>query len=965
MARSPLFASIDGQTCLFDLASVPSGRYRVVLHALAGDITFGRVLLARHQALAGVVPGKARKQYLKLASSTFADGRHAWVCLDLRRGDLFLRIAQEDDIDAYLAAQEAGNAAPDVKLKFTVISPVYQVDKYLDDFFRSLVDQTVDFRSSIDLIMVDDGSTDNSAKTIKRWQRKFPDNIRYLHKTNGGPGSARNRGIDIATSPWITFIDPDNFVDEKYFERVGGAIRRHGDVAMISCNVITFDEQRRMKLDDHPLRFRFSAGELLLPAMGLGRNLQLNTSSAFFRKDIIAEHSLRFDERIRPGFEDAHFDARYLLAAGDRAVLFLPSAIHYSRRRSDKSSLKQTGPLDPGRYDAQVRHGYLDLLRSVKEKYGAVPVQIQHTVLYSLHWQVEQIVERPETIRFLTDDQKRIYVELLREVFAYLDVQAIESYNIVSMSVRHRTGLLALFKNAVPARQQVEARRFDRHRCLLELVFWSARRHPDDEVRIDGKPVETAFRKARRLDFLGADFAWEHIRWIPFNDAGVVRLLISGAESPIAVGRTDCGTAPPLALLRQRLMPAPPQGGPLPEIIHRLRREAVKPEVARTYRNAWLFIDRDNAADDSAEFMYRYVSEQRPDLNTFFILQRASPHWQRMEREGARLIPFAEDEHALALLNADHLISSHASHFVLEHLPRRYFGDMLKYQFTYLRHGVSKDMNDWLNTVEIDCLIASATPEYQAICADGSEYRYCEREVALTGLARHDMLVERFDAPDDKAIVLMPTWRRGLTGMALGPGNRRSTAEAFYHSEFARRWKALIHSPRLAAIARQHAHAIVFFLHDNLEQYRQYFAPPAHVTVRSFGDGGPVQPLFAGLSLFVTDYSSKAFDIALLRRKILYYQFDAEMFFGGHTARPGYFDYARDGFGPIHDNQESLLDDIERAVSGGTFDPVFMQRAERFFPFRDGRNRERILQAILRSSQPFAPHASEDAAVAS
>jgi CDP-glycerol glycerophosphotransferase (TagB/SpsB family) len=201
--------------------------------------------------------------------------------------------------------------------------------------------------------------------------------------------------------------------------------------------------------------------------------------------------------------------------------------------------------------------------------------------------------------------------------------------------------------------------------------------------------------------------------------------------------------------------------------------------------------------------------------------------------------------------------------------------------------------------------------------------------------------------------------------MALGPGNRRSTAEAFYHSEFARRWKVLIHSPRLAAIARQHAHAVVFFLHDNLEQYRQYFAPPAHVTVRSFGDGGPVQPLFAGLSLFVTDYSSKAFDIALLKRKILYYQFDAEMFFGGHTARLGYFDYARDGFGPIHDNQESLLDDIERAVSGEAFDPVFMQRAERFFPFRDGRNRERILQAILRSSLPFTGHANEDAAVAS
>jgi CDP-glycerol glycerophosphotransferase (TagB/SpsB family) len=423
----------------------------------------------------------------------------------------------------------------------------------------------------------------------------------------------------------------------------------------------------------------------------------------------------------------------------------------------------------------------------------------------------------------------------------------------------------------------------------------------------------------------------------------------------------DCGVSPSLALLRQRLTPVPPVDRDLPEVVRRLRRAAVRPEVAQTYRNAWLFMDRDNAADDSAEFMYRYVAKHRPDLNSFFILQRASPHWQRMERDGARLIPFAEDDHALALMNADHLISSHAAHFVLDHLPRRYFGDMLKYRFTYLRHGVSKDINDWLNTVEIDCLIASSPPEYQAISGDGSEYRYCEREVALTGLARHDILLERSDAPDDRVIVLMPTWRRGLTGMALGPGNRRSTTEAFYHSEFARRWKALLHSPRLEAIARRHSHAIVFFLHDNLEQYRQYFEAPAHIKVRTFGDGGPIQPLFAGLSLFVTDYSSKAFDIALLRRKILYYQFDSETFFGGHTARPGYFDYGRDGFGPIDNEQESLLDDIEKAIGGEGFDPVFMQRAERFFPFRDGRNRERILQAILRSSEPVPRRETEEA----
>ena len=75
---------------------------------------------------------------------------------------------------------------------FTVISAVYNVEKYLDDYFRSLVNQSLSFKNHIYLIIVDDGSTDSSADIIKKWQAKFPKNIRYVYKENGGQASARN-----------------------------------------------------------------------------------------------------------------------------------------------------------------------------------------------------------------------------------------------------------------------------------------------------------------------------------------------------------------------------------------------------------------------------------------------------------------------------------------------------------------------------------------------------------------------------------------------------------------------------------------------------------------------------------------------------------------------------------------------------------------------------------------------------
>ena len=961
-ARAPFFAAATDQSCTFNLIGLEPGHYRIALYSGGPDPEpFGQRLAARFRAAAGLSKNSSPARHVKLVSAELENGVLAWLGTDSVRAQAFLRLSPVDDMDAYLAELNAAKRSSAATLKFSIISPVFQVEKYLDDFFRSMTAQSVGFRTALELIMIDDGSTDRSAQIIKRWQRKFPQNILYQHKENGGPGSARNVGLDMASHSWLTFIDPDNFVEDTYFETVAEAIGSHRDLAMVSCNVIIFKETTREKANNHSLRFRFATGERALPANALGQNLQLNTSSAFFRHDIIKAHNLRFDERIRPGFEDAHFDVRYLLASGAARVLFLPSAIHYSRERADHSSLKQTGPLDPQRYDAQVEFGYIGLLCHVQNTVGFIPEQVQQTVLYSLHWQIEQIAERPESVTFLSVAEKDAYAALLRQVFHFIDREVIENYSITILEQRHRVGILSFFKNMRPETLKVEARRVDRQQGLIELVFWSGDRAADDTVEISGHPTEPVFRKTRRFDFLGRDFVWEHIRWVPISD-GVVRIWLDGVPLSIIANGVDCGAQPTFAALQQRLAPALPKPFEQPDLVRQVRQLATSAEAVQKFRHAWLFMDRDTAADDSAEFMYFHVAKHRPDLNAFFILQRDCSHWARLEREGARLIPFGDVEHALALLNADHLISSHAAHYVLEHLPRRHFGDQLKYRFTYLRHGVSKDINGWLNETEIDCLIASAEPEYQAIVADGSEYRFCAREVALTGLARHDVLLEHSKAKDDRVVVIMPTWRRSLTGNALGAGNRRSVSADFYESKFATRWKALLHSPRLQTIARDSSHSVVFILHENIEQYRDYFDAPRYVEVRSFGDGGTIQPLFANLSVFVTDYSSKAFDVALLERPVLYYQFDRELFFaGGHTSRPGYFDYGRDGFGPIHEHQDSLLEDLDRIINArGTPEAVYRERAAKFFPFRDGRNRERILDAILAAARTKTTNTAPD-----
>ncbi|MDR2419881.1 MAG: glycosyltransferase, partial [Puniceicoccales bacterium] len=105
--------------------------------------------------------------------------------------------------------------------RYVVSTAAYNVGPYIGDYFRSIIWQSVDFKKSICLIITDDASTDNTAAIIKKWQRRYPKNIIYLkHAENQGVSVTRNTGLKYALenieADFITFIDPDDFVNRNY-----------------------------------------------------------------------------------------------------------------------------------------------------------------------------------------------------------------------------------------------------------------------------------------------------------------------------------------------------------------------------------------------------------------------------------------------------------------------------------------------------------------------------------------------------------------------------------------------------------------------------------------------------------------------------------------------------------------------------------------------------------------------------
>lgn len=105
---------------------------------------------------------------------------------------------------------------------------------------------------------------------------------------------------------------------------------------------------------------------------------------------------------------------------------------------------------------------------------------------------------------------------------------------------------------------------------------------------------------------------------------------------------------------------------------------------------------------------------------------------------------------------------------------------------------------------------------------------------------------------------------------------------------------------------------------------------------------------FASSSILLSDYSSTIFDFAYLQRPMVYAQFDRDSFFASQIYDEGYFDYERDGFGPVCYDLESTVDVLIRIMEqDAVIEPQYLERIQNFFAYADDKNCERILNAIL------------------
>jgi glycosyltransferase involved in cell wall biosynthesis len=868
-----------------------------------------------------------------------------------------------------------GRSADESEYLFTGVIAAFNVGRYLNDLFASFEAQTFDMRR-VQLVFVDDGSTDDTLLRLRDWASTRGDAVTVITQENQWVAAARNAGLQLARGEWVTFIDPDDALDPGYFAEVAKFVDIHGShpgLALLAAHQMRLMPDGAL-VDNHPHRAKFESGSRIVD-LAVEPIFQLSVNSAFFRRDILLDREIEFDGRVRPHFEDGHLIGRYLLTSDTHLLGLMASAKYHYRTREDDSSLLGSSFTDEGKYTSILRYGYLDLLQQAHSA-GAVPRWLENTVLYELFWMFKAQLAIHSLSASAPAHVFPEFHALVGEILSLVAPDAIRSFDFIGVQYAIRMALLHGYDPVQPYRSSyARLTEVDEVHQQIKLEYWFTGDLPVEEIVVDNRVRPPEHQTIQDFAFYGRTVMRKRHLWIARGRQvqvrldGMLRSIGRWEQQPTSEGLTPAIVNQVVQDQRRRVRERyAPRDMSYARYLRRslgawLRKRKWSswktdnwlmacslrlPWVRRRFAHAWALMDKNDHANDNAEHLYRYLARERPEVNPWFILERTSPAWSRLRAEGFRLVAHGSRRWKQLLLSADHFASSHADYYVTHPLDRRRYGQP-RYFFTFLQHGVIQDdLSRWLNGKDPHLFVTTTLPEHASIAGPGP-YKFSDKETKLTGLPRHDELLrKRAAARANERIVIIPTWRQYLVGDRVGGANERARIDDFGNTEYARRYSSLVQSEHLARIAAATGKRIALMPHPHMRPYLREFGLPSGVEVLDFGVDD-IQEVLASAAFVITDYSSIAFDAAFIDVPLAYYQFDKEEFWGGkNPRREGYFDYERDGFGPVVTDEAALIDVVAQSADQGfTMEEAFARRsASAFGATRDGGSSQRVYEAM-------------------
>lgn len=277
--------------------------------------------------------------------------------------------------------------------KVSIIVPMYNVEKYVRKCLTRLVEQTL---KDIEIIVVDDGSTDNSAQIVKEFAKK-DSRIRYYKKENGGLSDARNYGMKYATAPYIAFLDSDDYVDVTIYEKLYRKAKKD-ECDMVECNFYwTYPKSRAKGKKD--IGRKYSNQRKML------ERARVMAWNKLYKREIIEKNKIEFPKGLI--YEDIEFF--YKMIPYIHTVSFVKEPLVYYVQR--KKSIINT--------QTEKNRDIFKVFDHVVEYYHKN--NFYHKLKEELEYSCTRILLCSSFRRIAKIKDKQLRIELLNETWIYLN----------------------------------------------------------------------------------------------------------------------------------------------------------------------------------------------------------------------------------------------------------------------------------------------------------------------------------------------------------------------------------------------------------------------------------------------------------------------------------------------------------------------------------------------------------------
>ena len=875
------------------------------------------------------------------------------------------------------------------KYRISVIVPIYDVEKYIKKCLKSLINQSID-KDELEVLLINDGSPDNSEEICKRYAKRYPF-FKLYSKENEGLSKTRNFGIQHAQGKYIVFLDPDDELTKDSLKNLVDFFDEHEEeIDIVTYKIIPVFNGKQSENIHFRYRYLFKEGvyDLNRPENSYITQTNINVCVKNMGKD-----NVLFDTTENFRHEDQKYNID--IVRKKMKIGYCEGATYLYTKNPNSI----TNTIFYSYYIFETTTAFWeDLFASFD---GEVPQYFQAMYINDVNWKSRADILLP----YHYDKEKfDASVERLKALIRQVDDQVILKHPKIetphkcfllglkdkdAMSVKIGSGVISLLRDNIPVFIENSAPlTICKFKLLDDKVYIDAFiRSPmlsfcekpelfahltdkestiDERIELENSAWDYYHVKIKTNKFWRIRFYWDYKKYniITFSmQLGSERIPIrvefvantpfenNVARSSLFIGeyefvQTRIGfevypiDEKEAKKHKNEFFKSLMLKKPRTYLLRKASADKIDPE-----RRIWLYYDCQNVYKDNGYYQFIHDFDIDDGVERYYVVNDDIDRDELFTSEQKKhIIRFGTLKHIKYFLGAEKVITAFAERMNFNPLPQsvwHYYMDVFHAEVIYLQHGVLHAFLPWKYSSDrmniIDREVVSTKFEMKNLV---NNYGFRECDLIPAGMPRYDF-IDADSIVDENKILFAPTWRKYF----VNPTEKSLEADEkkFLGSKFFEETYKFLHSEELMECLEKNDWYLDFKLHPIIAEFAPLYELDDNSRIR-IADRSVDEKTYR---VFITDFSSYCFDFVYLKKTLMYFVPDYDMF------KSGMNDYRKldlpleEGFGPMAIEAEDAVKCISDIVkNGGKPDKIYYDRMDGFFLNYDKNCRDRIYDAI-------------------